>query len=1039
MSTWIALNGYRYYSKTCRNYVSLSSSTSTPIKNHDKLNYSKTVFLPKSNFPSKHDPKVELEIQDEPQFSKLYLEQNPDRTRFIIHDGPPYANGPIHFGHAINKFLKDIAARYAMITGHRVEFVAGWDVHGLPIEMKVLDMLKEQHSGNHSESLSISNEEFCSKARTYARSQIDLQQASFKRMGLLTDWNKRYTTDDPSYIANQFRAFSKLFAQNLVFRDLMPVHWSTINQTTLADADVEYKANHTSRAVFVKFRIVNPPYFSLEGSDSSLHALVWTTTPWTLVSNQCIAFNKNINYTIIEASKTNEAIIDHFLISSESMAHVTDLLKRLGYDCKNKKTLNGKDLVGLKYKSLNFEPDSLNEKVLPFLNANFVEASKGTGLTHISPNHGYDDFELIKQNKIPVDPCLVDKSGNYKSGAGRFLQGKHVLGDGTQESINILNSLNLLVFNEDYEHSYLYETRTNKPVITRTCAQVFLDISRVIPRCLKEIENTSFFPEHRRTNFINCFKQRPNWCLSRQRIWGCPIPVIYSKDDVNQEKMISHPDLIEHYCKLLYKMRFVDFWWNLDIEDLVPQEILDKNKLNYRSKDLVRGRDVFDVWFDSGISWHTTVDSLSDKTNKADLYLEGTDQTRGWFQSSTILSMSLRGVMPTKRFFLHGFVLDENKRKMSKSLGNVVDPAKLFLEYGVDTVRLLAAIYAGDNNDVILKTNALKELTGQINRIRLILKYLIGSLVDLEVTDINLDHTKLEIFDQYFLNRLYLMGSRVKSHYESYRFDLAAMTILRFIDQDLSTNYLTHIKDILYCDELNSKRRESCLTVLNFTYNILLRCLYPLTPHIVHEAAKHMRTVEPLIQWDNLGYSAKWQNNILNGQFTIIFDIRKAINKILAERGVKLITDDAILKLNDKKVFSSISSLMNSNSDMMSNIFKVSSIKLEFDEKLKEPAITMAILDDKKDARMDYQHELSDIDNHHILFGTWLIDSNDGTTRVGGSLKSPSQQVHQFELITKRSDNRRCPRCRKYNVREENTHVCCDRCNKVLETMPDID
>lgn len=1013
---------------------------------------SKTVFVPRSKFPAKHDPKIELSIQEDPQFSRVYLEQDPSRKSYLIHDGPPYANGPIHLGHAVNKFLKDIAARYALITGHKVEFIAGWDVHGLPIELQVIKMLEEQRRQSNYEGemleTSASQDQFRTKARSYAKSQIDLQLSAFKRMGLLTDWNKRYTTDDPSYIANQLRAFSQLLAQKLIFKDLMPVNWSLVNRTTLSDADVDYNKNHISQSAYVLFEIVDPPYIDVDRPGIPLQAIVWTTTPWTLVGNSALAFSQNETYCIIEAWKTVDREIQHFLFSLDSLPKTQDLLCRLGYYCVVKTYVDGKNLIGLNYKPRNLSTTDHEQKLLPLLHADFVEGAKGTGIVHINPNHGEDDFQLFKKHELTIPPLFVDKSGLFEKTAGSRLSGKHIFSEGNQEIINLLDSHKILLHTEPTLHSYLYETRTNQPVITRTSQQAFLDISKVIPRCIKALDSASFYPEHRRTHFLNCLKSRDMWCISRQRSWGCPLPVLYAKDDINQENMISSRELVEHFCKLLYKKRFIDCWWTTEMEELAPQEILDKSKIPYKSADLVRGNDVFDVWFDSGISWHTTVDSLNDKTNMADLYLEGVDQTRGWFQSSTIMSVALRGILPTKRFYLHGFVLDQNHHKMSKSKGNVIDPAMLFEEYGVDPVRLFAALSGGDNNDIIVKRAVFKETVNNvINRIRLTFKYLVGALVDHDVLDSKIDHTKLEPFDQYFLDKLCRFGVQVDAHYKSYRYDLAASTIYRFLEHELSPIYIANIKDILYCDEQESPRRKSCLTVLNFVYNTLLRCLYPLTPHIVYEAGQYMRPVEPLTQWQDMGYKASWRNDVLCNQFETLLHIRKAITKSFGGN-LSYFSRRGMLSLNDKKLFKHLQKVTNSSPHILSEIFHSVDFSLCLDEKLKEPSITMAIPEispnpgkRSKPGSETHQREEKNFEEL-VRFShktAWTIEG-EHEFRIGGTFTIDDGNPSQFEFCLLESNNRKCSRCRKFTITsaDQGIHTC-DRCNDVLAKLEDED
>lgn len=1012
----------------------------------------KTVFIPRSRFPHRHDPKVELSIQEDSKFAHTYLEQDPTRKAYVVHDGPPFANGPIHLGHAVNKILKDIAARYAMITGHKVEFITGWDCHGLPIEMQVLRLIEEQQrQSNYGGSLLLesttSPEHFRAKARAYAKSQIDLQMASFKRMGLLTDWNKRYTTDDPSYVANQLRAFSQLFEQKLIFKDLMPVNWSLVNKTSVADADIDYKTDHISKSAYILYEIIDPPFFGADVPKQPLYALIWTTTPWTLLENRAIAFNKQETYCILKAWKPHENENKNLLISLDAVHKIASLLQTLGYQCEMATYVSGRSLNGLKYKPLLNNlilVDQANHGVArPFLEAEFVEGAKGTGLTHIAPNYGYDDFELIRKNKLPVEDCLVDQSGKYREGAGDVLSGKFIFSDGTQEILSLLDQHQALFFTELIQHNYPYETRTNQPVIIRTSQQIFIDTSRIIPRCLKALESCSFFPETRRRHLVNTLASSPSWCISRQRLWGTPIPVLYDKEDASMQKMISHPLLVEHFCKLLYKKRFMDYWWTADNTELIPQELLDKCKLPHKAENLVRGMDIFDVWSDSGLSWHTTANGLNDGKSQADLYLEGVDQIRGWFSASSVLSMALRGCLPTKRFFLHGFALDENGRKMSKSRGNVVDPVKLFENYGVDPFRLWTARAAGDNGDICVRSSEFKSSNQEmISKIRITLRYLIGALADHDAVDQKLDHTQLKIFDQYYLDKLYRFASTVEESYKSHRYDLVVREINKFITDNLSPIYITTTKDVLYCDEQESARRKSCLTTLNLTYNILLRCLYPITPHIVHEAAQYMRTAQPLNEWQDLAYKAAWKNDVLHGQMETLVKVKGLLSKLMASKFDMMRDQDGVLSISDKKLFKNLTKVVNSEPDLMAELFKTSTFILCHKENLSPPEdVTETHRDNNnnKTSLLSATPGNKNDDSEEIitlnLLSSWSKECAQDY-RVGGSIAINNNAPARFEMSYKKSNNRRCSRCRRYTVLDTDEHAnICDRCKNILQKM----
>lgn len=1030
---------------------------SDALKGFNGAELKKTVFVPRSKFPHRHDAKVELAIQEDTRFAHTYLEQQPNRKPYIIHDGPPFANGPIHLGHAINKILKDIAARYAMITGHRVEFITGWDCHGLPIELQVYKMFEEQQrQSSYGGSMLLednqpSPESFRAKARAYAKSQIDLQMASFKRMGLLTDWNKRYTTDDPSYVANQLRAFSQLYEQKLIFKDLMPVHWSHVNRTSVAEADIEYRPNHVSKSAYVLYEVIDPPFFGADKPVQKLYALIWTTTPWTLLENRAIAFSKQETYCILRAWKSDCVDKMNILISREAIPKVDRLLRTLGYYHEITASVPGKFLTGLKYKpildDLLAERDGEFPAARPFLDAEHVDVAKGTGLVHTAPNYGFEDFALARKRNMNVTMSLVDHAGKFRTEAGDVLSGKFVFSDGTQEVLSLLDQRQALLFTELTQHSYPYESRTQQPVIIRTSQQIFMDTSRVIPRCLKALESCSFYPEHRRRNLINMLSQSPNWCISRQRTWGTPIPVFYENDDTNLQKMITHPALIEYFCKMLYKKRTMDYWWTAENSEIIPQDLLDKCKLPYKSENLTRGKDIFDVWSDSGLSWHTTTNSLNDNKSQADLYLEGTDQIRGWFPASSILSMALRGCLPSKRFFLHGFALDEKGYKMSKSRGNVVDPAKLIKEYGVDPVRLWAAKSAGDNNDVRVRSNEFRTVVTEIiNKARNTLKYLIGALADHDAVDDKLDHTKLQLFDQYYLDKLYRFASRVDECFKTYKYDAVVKEINHFLHENLSPIYITTIKDTLYCEDINSAQRKSCLIVLNMTYNVLLRCLYPIVPHIVHEAASHMRTSEPLNEWQDMAYNAAWRNDVLHGQMETIVGIRNLLIQMLGFRFDTMRNQDAVLYVSDRKLVKRIAKIVNSEPALMMELFKTATFNLSHKEDLSKPEDVEEVEFTKEPPRRTKSSINQDGGSGNndeseavsiSLLSTWNRELPNQELRLGGSMSiDQSAKPTRFEICYKVSDNRKCARCRRYAVLDVSEHAdICDRCRELLSNF----
>ncbi|CAK9796616.1 Isoleucine--tRNA ligase, mitochondrial [Anthophora plagiata] len=805
---------------TCRvrrkNNDKLTNTVKLKITQSKKRHkYSETILLPRTEFQVQLSGKERIEkdeyLSKKCGFSELYGWQRkhlpgPD---FILHDGPPYANGIPHMGHAINKILKDVTLRYKVMYGNRVHYVPGWDCHGLPIELKAIH-------DNCQDPLEIRR-----KARKYAEEAIVKQKEAFQSWGVMADWSESgcYFTNQSSYMKNQLCQFVKLYEKGIVFRDFMPVHWSPSSRTALAESELEHNKQHKSKAVIIRLRVDNLPERLSSFNDRMVYALVWTTTPWSLVANQALAFSTDTMYSLAEDGEGNLNIIADELL--KAIEPKVGLLRPL-------RSFKGRELEGSMY----FHPLK-KEKKCPFLAARHVTTNLGTGLVHTAPAHGSEDFLVALENNIDI-LSVVDEEGRYTERAGSDFQGLEVLTEGVDKVLNVMGQDALHV--ETITHSYPYDWRTKQPVLIRASSQWFIDINSIREKLVDSIADVKIYPRSNRTSFTNALlagiKNRPYWCISRQRSWGTPIPVFYSK---TTRKGFTNKELVERLCQSIDRYGS-DCWWEYSVKDLVGLDVFEK--MNIAVDDVEKGKDIMDIWFDSGISW-----SIVPPKGKATLCLEGYDQFGGWFQSSLITSVALQGCSPYSALFVHGFAVDENCLKMSKSVGNVVNPEELLLggsdlkkkpAYGIDVIRWWVANHGSQHTQVPVSKDLLDGCRQCIHKIRLILRFLLGVLHPYR-QDINCE-PRYRIIDKYMLYLLYRYNEQMQQHYSNYEYHSAGKTIMHFIANDVSAFYCTLTKDRLYCDEITSSTRIAAVQVIKEVFNVLVRTIAPIVPHLAEEA-----------------------------------------------------------------------------------------------------------------------------------------------------------------------------------------------------------
>ena len=794
--------------------------------------YKDSVNLPQTKFDMRANAvKREPEIQAFWAEQEIYqrLSQNNPGELFILHDGPPYANGTLHIGHALNKILKDIINRYQILQGRKVRYVPGWDCHGLPIELKVLQNMK---AGEREQLTPLTLRH---KARDFALQAVEQQKTGFKRYGVWGDWEHPYLTLKPEYEAAQIGVFGKMVLEGYIYRGHKPVHWSPSSKTALAEAELEYPEGHISRSLFAAFKLLTvsePLRELLTPFLSELGVAIWTTTPWTIPGNLAVAVNPMLNYSVVEVGESEKPVGFKYLIVAEDLAE--QLSVTLGYSLTIKATFKGKDLENSTYKHPLF-----NRKSPVVIGGDYITTESGTGLVHTAPGHGQEDYIVGQKYGLPI-LSPVDDQGNFTDEAGKF-EGLNVLGEGNGAIIDALTEVNSLLKEEPYQHKYPYDWRTKKPTIFRATEQWFASVEGFRDAALKAISEVKWIPAQGENRITSMVSDRSDWCISRQRSWGVPIPVFY--DEETNEPLLNETTI--NHVQTIIAERGSDAWWELSIEELLPPEYRNNGK-NYR-----KGTDTMDVWFDSGSSWAAVANQRPELKYPADMYLEGSDQHRGWFQSSLLTSVANYGHAPYKTVLTHGFVLDEKGMKMSKSIGNVVDPA-IVIEggknqqqeppYGADILRLWVSS-VDYSSDVPLGKNILKQMADVYRKIRNTARFLLGNLHDFDPIKDTVKYEELPELDQYMLHRISEVFTEVTESFESYQFFRFFQVIQNFCVVDLSNFYLDVAKDRLYISGADGFRRRSCQTVLAVALENLVKAIAPVLCH----------TAEDI--WQNIPYS----------------------------------------------------------------------------------------------------------------------------------------------------------------------------------------
>lgn len=866
-----------------------------------KTEFKDTLNLPQTTLPMRANATVrELEIQ------KFWVENNiyekmigeRDKTNsFVLHDGPPYLSSEkIHVGTALNKILKDILIKYKSQRGFYAPYVPGYDGHGLPIENAVVKTLK---GGRHS----ISEAELRAKCREFAHKNLKGQESEFKRLGVLGNWEHPYLTINPEYEAEQVRVFGEMYKKGYIEKGLKPVYWCAACETALAEAEVEY-ADHTSTSIYVRFKFEDDAVQKIENilgskTDKDIYAIIWTTTPWTIPSNMAISMHPRFVYTFFEYKN------DIYVVAEELLNSFLNDVEWDEADIKVLGTCSGQDL-----ELLNTKHPLLNRKS-PIILGEHVTLDAGTGSVHTAPGHGLEDYEVGCKYGIEVFSPL-DGRGVWTDTVGIDELVDVPYYKGNSMVIEMLQNCGALLKQQDIQHSYPHCWRCKKPVIYRATPQWFVKVDKFRDKALEAVHGVKWIPASGENRIGNMVESRTDWCISRQRAWGVPIPIFYCEDC---GEVICNDSTIENVAKMFEK-ESSDAWVKYSAEELLPDGFVCPKcgKKHFRKE-----KDIMDVWFDSGVSWRAVVEKRSEELGHTpvDMYLEGSDQHRGWFQSSLLTSVATQGKAPYKQVLTHGFVFGEDGRKMSKSLGNFIRPDDIIKKYGADILRLWAAS-VDYRNDIKIGNNIVGQLVEIFKKTRNTARFLIGNLFDFNPETDYVEYDELKNIDKFALHKLNKLIEEVTVSFENYEFYKYFQSLQNFAAVDLSSFYLDIVKDRLYTAGKKSLSRRACQTVLFENLMALVKILAPVMPHQAEDIWQNVPEVQRgglisilLSDWPVV--NEKWNNPQLEEDFTKILKSRevvsRAIEPLRADKKVGSSLEvavwikaenDAILKANEK-------------------------------------------------------------------------------------------------------------------------------------------
>lgn len=910
----------------------------------DTLNLGKTKFKMRGNLPVR-----EAQWQKEWEENDLYeqrLKLNEGHPRFDLHDGPPFANGNIHMGHALNKISKDIIVRYKNMNGYYAPYVPGWDTHGLPVEQQLAKKGVDRKTMDRAK-----YRELC---RQYAEEQIQKQMTDFKRLGVMADWDHPYITLQHDFEAQEIRVFGEMYKKGYIYKGKKPVYWSWSSESTLAEAEVEYKAVEAN-SIFVAFPVTDGKGI-IDPKDT--YFVIWTTTPWTIPANEAICVNPKFDYSVVQVGDKR------YVVASGLLDKVAE---EIGWDnYKVVQTVKGADMEYMKAKHPIYDKESL------VIEGFHVTLDDGTGLVHTAPGFGEDDFNVGQKYNLPIfspvdaHGCYTDEVPELK---GMFYQ------DVDKLMIQKLKDAGALLKLKVFTHSYPHDWRTKKPVIFRATTQWFASISPFRDQILDQIDKAEFIPSWGKTRLYNMIKDRGDWVISRQRAWGVPLPIFYAEDGTP----IVTPETIEHIAKIFEK-EGSNAWYTHTAKELLPDGFTSEHSPN---GEFTKEKDILDVWFDSGSSWSGVMEKRDGLHFPADLYLEGSDQYRGWFNSSLITSVAVTGKAPYKEVLSQGFVLDDKGHKMSKSLGNVISPNDVIKRMGAEIIRLWVA-QADTTSDVAVSMGILQQSAEGYRKIRNTFRYMLANTSDFDPKENRVSYDDLRSVDQYMEVKLNDLVKDCLAAYDKFDFTTVFKKVFNFISNDLSAFYLDFAKDVLYIEDQDSHARRSMQTVIYDAAVKLDKILTPILPHTMEEIWGFLKEPEDYVQLANMPKVEGYANH----------------DELLENWGKFMnLRNDVLKALEDAR-----------NKKLIGKSFEAA-VTIYPDKE------TKAMLDDL------------DADFRQILIVSKL-------TIADGEAPEDAEKLNNASIVVEHAEGEVCPRCRMIRTdigEDPKLPKLCGRCAKIVE------
>lgn len=882
----------------------------------EKKDYSQTLNLPKTDFPMRanlpeNEPKILEEVLEKDLYEKI-LKKNKGNEAYVLHDGPPYANGEIHIGHALNKVLKDTIVRYKNLKGYYTPYIPGFDTHGLPTEKKAIQLL-----GLNREEIPVTT--FRNTCRDFALKYKEKQIEGFKRLGVLGDWKNPYMTLYPEFEARQIGVFGEMYKKGYIYKGLKPVYWCTDCETALAEAEIEYK-DITSLSAYVKFPIEDSKE-KFNKKDTSI--IIWTTTPWTLPGNMGITIGAEFKYSIVEIGKEN------VIVASELIKKVMEIAGIKEY--KIVKELVGKELEGVicKHPFL----DRTSRVVLGSDDTVAVELQMGTGAVHTAPGYGKEDYLCGMKNGLEI-VVTIDAKGHQTDGAGPFSGMYYAKSD--KEIVKWLEENGLLFASQDLNHSYPHCWRCKKPVIYRATNQWFASVDGFRRETLEAIKTVKWYPSWGEERIAKMVEDRNDWCISRQRTWGVPIPVFYceecEKEYVTEQSLKQVQDI--------FREKGSNAWFDLQVDELMPKDAT----CSCGCTNFKKETDIMDVWFDSGTTYEGVLRERG--IPEANMYLEGSDQYRGWFQSSLLTSVATKGKAPYKEVLTHGYTVDEQGRKMSKSIGNVIAPQEIIDESGADVLRLwvLASDY---KSDVSVSKTILKQVTEVYRKIRNTCRYILGNISDFNVNK-PVQYEKLKEIDKWALAKLNKLIKECTNAYDNYDFHNAYHAINQFCVVDMSSFYLDIIKDRLYTSKPDSIERRAAQTAMYEILSSLVRILAPMTCFTAEEVWKYMphkneENAESVMMEYYPKINAKYENEELSLKWSRLIKIKDEVAKKLevarANKDIGLSLEAKVILFVEGEEYSFIKD----KEELLKEIFMVSEVEIKENRRNEDQEVEIGV------------------------------------------------------------------------------------------------